>query len=464
MIFILELGFMTFKSRIYYRNTFLHIGHLQTLCYNNDFAEQNNGQCCAIVDDRQDEGRIKQIQIGLDYLKLNNIKVIPVSAHNEFILLYTKELVKDGDVYITHCANTDDALNELEDPSRKFQIRLNYGDSPTIGYSKEDEHNPGKHVIVFIFDYIIKVIDLLLNITDVVTTSLNDVTDRDIMGYFTNYVSSKIKYHRLDTYKIIGFRYSKRDWPALPEDDPRLMTLMGLKSRYVPSCVIKKFYNQATDLLKFGSYRAIKITQFDAILRNYLNATSLRAFGVLDPLEITLTNVEERYLEYAMKPCHPNRTSQYNIVPLTRRVWIDKNDFSLVQTSDKLSKNTSMRLKYANVIYCTDVILNRDRVKELKVKYYPVNDKNQQVIHWVSCKSDEETPRKVRYYIYNRFFTGENILNEREPIIKEGYIDETVFKDLDRVYQLERIGYFRYDKDLSESNNITCFIKICGIK
>lgn len=32
-----------------------------------------------------------------------------------------------------------------------------------------------------------------------------------------------------------------------------------------------------------------------------------------------------------------------------------------------------------------------------------------------------------------------------EPSIKDGYIEESVFDDLKKIYQVERIGYFIYD-------------------
>ena len=61
---------MTFISRIFYRNTFLHIGHLQTLLYNDQFAAQHQGTCYAIVDDRQNSQRDQQTQEAVSYTHL----------------------------------------------------------------------------------------------------------------------------------------------------------------------------------------------------------------------------------------------------------------------------------------------------------------------------------------------------------------------------------------------------------
>ena len=443
----------SFSSRIYYRNTFLHVGHLQTLCYNNDFAGEKGGTCYAIVDDRQNPMRSLQIQEDLDFLGTKSIKVISVTEHNEPIHLYTKELAKEGLIYIP---GTYDAVELLNYPKGNFQLKLRHGDHPTIGYSKQTETG-GDYVIIYIFDYIIKVLDDLLNVTDVVTTTSNDVADVDIMNFFTE--RHPLTYHSLETYKIGGFRYSKKDWPALPEDDPRLMTLRGLKSRHVPAEVIYNFYKHAT------SSQGIKITYFDTLLKNYMGLTAKHVFGVIDPIVVRVTNLEDRYTEFVFKPFHPMKPGMFNISPLSNTIYIDRSDFSLVEYGDKLSKDREIRLKYANVLYCTGVTLGEGgTVLSLNGKYYNKDIiPTKQPIHWVSSEAGKK-PRNARFYLYNWFFTGDNMSNIQDPVVKDGYIDECVFDDLDQIYQLERVGYFVYDNELTLKNGgVPCFIKICNI-
>jgi len=440
----------TFSSRIYYRNTFLHIGHLQTLYHNNDFAKQKEGVCYAIIDDRQNHMRSIQIQEDLDFLGIDSIKIISVNQHSEPINLYTKELAESGIIYIPGMYNI---LECIRHPKSNFQLKLNYGNHPTIGYSKQLDN--GSYIIIYIFDYIIKVLDDLLNITDVVSTTPNDVADIDIMDFFVE--KHPLKFHYLEPYKIIGFRYSKKDWPSLPENDPRLMTIRGLKARHIPAEVIYKFYTNA--IAKYS----IKITYFDTILKNQLSLTAKYAFGVIDPIKITISNMEDRYTEFIFKAVHPMKSGAFNIAPLSNTVYIDRSDFSLIEHSNKLSKEKEIRLKYANVLYCTDVDISKEGViMGITGKYYQKDTAPQKTqIHWVSVEAGKQ-PVKVKFYMYSWFFTGDNMLNIQEPVVKDGYIDNCVFEDLSQIYNLERIGYFVYDSELSAKNALPCFIKICN--
>lgn len=452
-----------FNSRIYYRNTFLHIGHLQTLCHNNDFAKANNGRCYAIIDDRQDPHRSLQIKEDLEYLQLNDIHVISVVDHQIPIQLYTRELIESGVIYIPGLSPSQ-TLEYMTNPRSNFQIRLNYGDQPTVGYSKQLDNGP--YIVIYIFDYIIKVLDALLNVTDVVTTTATDVSDTDIMNFFT--IRNPLNYHKLTTYKIVGFRYSKKDWPLLPEDDPRLMTIRGMKARHIPAEVIYSFYLHASALQKHDSH--VKVTFFDKLLKMHLSLIANRVFGVIDPLEVNLINMKDCCTEFIFKPYHPIMAdASFNIVPLSKTMYIDRSDFGLIDYGDKISKDKEVRLRHSGgVIYCTSVEMNtHGHPIKLDAKYSQKTESTpasaSKSIHWISSIAGS-LPIPARFFLYNWFFTGENPPNSYEPLIRDGFIDERVFKDTTQIYQLERHGYFKYDDVLSAKHSIPCFIKITGYR
>ena len=50
--------------------------------------------------------------------------------------------------------------------------------------------------------------------------------------FFDENVNHNISYHRLDTYFIHGFKYSKKNWPMMDERDPYLLTIKGLKATF----------------------------------------------------------------------------------------------------------------------------------------------------------------------------------------------------------------------------------------
>lgn len=452
-----------YKNRIHYRNTsFLHIGHMQTIFFNNDIAGRNNGICCAIVDDRQNLSRTLEIQSHFDYLKVKNTRIIPVRKYLKPIMIYTKGLIDEGDIYLYHSSviekDPDVINNWINKPRNYFQLRLRSTASPTIGYTQVID---GELKLVFLFDYIIKVLDHLLEIQHIITTSPNDITDIHIARFFEYRLN--IRHDVLPTYRIDGFKYSKKDWPNLNKDDPRLLTLPGLKARHVPPEVLYAFYLHAMQV------KDIKINYIDNLLRNYLNYHSYRVFGVLNPVKVEIQNWKDRNTEFICKPRLPStyistsfpEHTQGNLYlsPLSQTLYIDKTDFGF-HNENNLSKNREVRLKYGHVISCTDVEIDHG-IKSIKVDYISCYSKTKRCIHWVSSEYGEE-PVKALFYLYNTFYTGMNSL--LNVVIKEGYIENEPFNDLNRIYQLERTGYFIYDENLSKKTQKPCFIRICNIK
>jgi len=244
-----------------------------------------------------------------------------------------------------------------------------------------------------------------------------------------------------------------------------LMTLRGLKARHIPHEVIYNFYQHAIQMMRHRS--PVKITYFQLLLRNHLNLTANRVFAVIDPLRVTLSNFSEKQTDFILKNEHPMRShtsDSFKISPLSNTVYIDQHDFSLVNTGTSLSKGTKIKLKYTNSeILCDDVMMtNTGKPVELKTTFIPSQSQSKS-IHWISSESGK-SPIKARFYIYNWFFTGDNQIHHSKPSIKDGYIEESVFDDLKKIYQVERVGYFIYDQKLTDKNDgIMCFMKICGI-
>ncbi len=445
----------TFKSRIHYKNIFLHIGHLQTIFYNNDIAREKDGICYAIVDDRQNKKITNDLKESFRYLKVKYIEIIPVSEYYDPIMIYTQVLLKSGDAFI-HEKYGNSGTVDISNLNSIFQIRLNCNGTPNIGYTKKNFD--GKYEIVFIFDYIIKVIDDLKKVNHVTTTTISnssivDITDYNMFNFFNK--KRKINYSKLVSYRIFNFRYCKKDWPDLKEDDPRLLTLKGIQARHIPSEILYNFYSTAVDR---GS---ISISYLDNLIKNYLNFNTNRVFGIIDPLKVRINNFSDNKTDFISKNKHPLNKNVIVFSPLSNIFYIDRNDFGLVEDKMKLTQHKEVRLKYGDIFYCTDIKLNSEGYPaELIGKYYHKKKKVKQCIHWISNESGKK-PRKAIFYMYNWFFTGNNDIIE--PRVQHGYIEDLVFEDLDQVYQLERLGYFAYDKRLSEINEIPSFIRICSL-
>lgn len=450
---------LTTISRMYYRNKFFHIGHLKTLYDNDRLARNRNGVCYAIIDDRQDSSRIASIQEDFDYLQLKHIKTVSVKSEQQRILQYTLSLIRDGHVYLYHCeekiTNIDKIIKAVTQPKMHFQLRINCGmdiNDPAIGYTNEEN---GNFTMVMIFDYIIKVLDILLGVTDIVTTShtdINGVKDIHISSFFDKL--TKIRQSRLSTYHIHNFRYSKRGW-EVDENNPYLLTIKGLKARSVPVSVLKAFYLHGCQM---GS---IKIQFIATLLNKYMFKNSEKALGVLKPLKIHIDNWRSKQTEYVCGPKSLHFSKETKHYPLSDVIYIDTSDYGI--EPGKINKGRTVQLSYGPCITCTDINLVNPQqpVLTANIDFQATSPRvDIKKIHWISSVWDD-APCQARFYLYNWFYTGFNTLIE--PEIVDGYIDNSVFSNLDQIYQLEQLGYFVYDRTLSEKHNMPIFLRICKI-
>ena len=451
------------RTRVYYRNKFLHIGHLQTLFHNNNIARENGGVCYAIIDDRQDMARISDIKEDFIYLELNNIEIVSVNKYIKKVMDYTLDLVRQGKIYINYCNvienDRDKIIKHIREPHMHFKLmlRCNKGIDPSIGYTKSASGDSSSPLaLVLLFDYIIKVVDVLLEITDIIsttTTEVTDVRDPNISIFFDNIV--KLRYHRLDTYFIQGFKYSKKDWPSLDERDPYLLTIKGLKARYVPRIVLYAFYIHATQM------GTIKIIYLSNLLRNYLNRICDRICGVTYPIKVQINNWQDKYTEYICKNINPYKDSMdLKLCPMSNVIYIDQSDYG-IDNATKLTKGRYCRLKHGQFIQCVGVEVNEKGLIHINAEFVLSTDKAQRCIHWISSEWGRE-PIMVCFVLYHWFYTGQNTFIS--PNVVKGYIERSAFDNLSKIYQLERNGYYAYDETISRKNNMPTFIRICKIK
>src|SRR5690606_36332369 len=112
----------------------------------------------------------------------------------------------------------------------------------------------------------------------------------------------------------------------------------------------------------------VGVTKFDGLtdhavldhcIREELNATALRRFGVLRPLKLVLTNIPEGEAiscEATNNPQDENPTTRP--ITLTREVYIESDDFAEVPPPKyfRLKPGGEVRLKYACIIKCDEIV------------------------------------------------------------------------------------------------------------
>ena len=128
---------------------------------------------------------------------------------------------------------------------------------------------------------------------------------------------------------------SKRQLKTLVEnklvrgwDDPRLYTLIALRRRGVPPGAILSF---VTELGVTTAKTVIQATRFEQSVRRYLERSVPRLMLVLDPVRVTIENLDEPWqLDMPFSPNDPSFGS--HTACLTKNIYIDRSDFREVDS------------------------------------------------------------------------------------------------------------------------------------
>ena len=204
-------------------------------------------------------------------------------------------------------------------------------------------------------------------------------------------------------------------------DDPRMPTLSGLRRRGIPASAIRNFVI-GVGVTKFNSITEIAV--FEHAIREELNATAQRRFGVLRPLKLVLTNIAAG----ESVPCAATNNPQdenpsTRPLSLTREVFIESDDFAEVPPPKyfRLKPGGEVRLKYACIIKLDEIVKDgAGAITELRCTAdlttrsgQPNSDKKVKgTIHWVSATKCLDA--EVR--LYDRLFTV------AEPAAEEDFL------------------------------------------
>jgi glutaminyl-tRNA synthetase len=287
-------------------------------------------------------------------------------------------------------------------------------------------------------------------------------------------VVSKRKLRRLVAQKVVA------GW-----DDPRLPTLSAQRRRGVTPEAIRAF---ASQIGVSRTNRTVDLAVFENALRSDLNTRAPRVMAVLEPLKVTLTNLEqERTLRLPYWPHDVVRESPdgkvalpdgarvdspqaVREVPLSPELFIEREDFAVDPPKGfkRLTPGGTVRLRGSAVIRCDEVVCDEaGEVTELRVTLQPEEAKASGVIHWVSAPRG--VPVELR--LFDRLFTVPEpdaqaptfdpeqpahedqrapldtdfmrFLNPNSLRVIRGVVEPSVLSDPPGTrYQFERQGYF----------------------
>ena len=253
-------------------------------------------------------------------------------------------------------------------------------------------------------------------------------------------------------------------------DDPRLPTIAGLRRRgYTPEAILN--FCEQIGVAKANSI--VDIAQLEFAIRDDLNLKVPRVMSVFKPLKVIIENYNEFEEINASYYPHDVPKEGSRKLPFSKEIYIEQEDFMENPPKGyyRLTPNQPVRLKYAYIISCEEVIKDESgNIVEIRARYYP-NSKSgsdssgikvKSAIQWVEANS----AKQIEVRLYDRLFKTEipegieDINPNSLKIIENALIEPAVIEDrINSRFQFERHGYF-----YRESGERTVFNRIVPLK
>ena len=333
-------------------------------------------------------------------------------------------------------------------------------------------HNTGEQWCIYpMYDFAHPLEDAHEHITHSLC-SLEFENHRPLYDWFVEHcpvpaVPRQIEFSRLNlSYTVM----SKRKLLQLVEeghvsgwDDPRLLTISGMRRRGYPPAAIRSFCYRG-GVTKVNSVTDMAILESE--VRDELNRTAQRRMAVLEPLKVIITNWPgDDHIEVVEVPNNPaDKDSGTRQVSLGKEIWIEQEDFMEDPPKKffRLGPGRSARLRGGYIITCTGFEKNEaGEITEIHAEFIPdtigkdapEGIKCRAAIHWV----DAATAVNAEIRLYDRLFSEENpdaaeggFLSCLNPdslaFVNDAKLEACLLQaDKSEQYQFERVGYFCAD-------------------
>ena len=512
-------------------NGYLHIGHAKSILLNNGLAQKYNGTFHLRFDDTNPmkekaeyvDSMIKDIEwLGVD------AKEHLYFASDYFDQMYEAavKLIKKGKAYV--CDLSPEEIREyrgtLKEPGKDSPYRnrtveenlqlfedmkngkvedgkkvlrakidmasgnINMRDPILYRVARVEHHNTkDKWCIYPMYDFAHPIEDAIEGVSHSICT-LEFEDHRPLYEWVVNELEyehppKQIEFAKLYLDHVItGKRYIKKlvdekivdGW-----DDPRLVSLSGLRRRGVTKDAIKMFM-ELVGVSK--SHSTVDYAMFEYCIREDLKLKRPRMMAVLDPIKVVITNYPEGEVEYLeVENNQENEEMGKRTVPFCRELYIEREDF-MEEPPKKYYRffpGNEVRLKNAYFLKCNDYIKDENGVvteihctydKETKSGSGFTGRKVKGTIHWVAAPFAIKA--EVRLY---ENLVDENAEQSNEDgsynlnpnsltVLKNCYVEPNLkdAKPLDS-FQFLRHGYFCVDEKDSTPEHLV-FNRIVSMK
>ena len=502
-------------------NGYLHIGHAKAICLNFGIARDYNGGVCHLrFDDTnpstEDPEFVESIQRDIKWLGFDwKENLFFASDYFEQLYDMAEDLIKQGKAFVDSESGDDIRLHrgtvtepgvastfrdrsvkenldlfrrmrrgEFEEGSHVLRAKIDMAspnmllrDPVMYRIKKAHHYRRGDDWVIYpLYDYAHPLSDAIEGVTHSLC-SLEFEVHRPLYDWFVENVSinwpvrpRQYEFARLNLdYTVMSKRKLRRlveDGHIRGWDDPRMLTISGLRRRgYTPDSI--QDFCERVGVAK--AENRVEVALLEYSIRNDLNHKAPRVMCVLDPLKVVITNYPEGQVEELDASYWPHDVPKEGSrpVPFARELYIERDDFQENPHKKffRLAPGREVRLRYAYVIKCEEVIKDKDgTVIELRCTYDPATKSGKKgdgrkikgTIHWVS--SAHALPVEVR--LYDRLFKtpdpedvpeGEeflvNLNTESEIILNGSLIEPSVAgSPAGTRFQFERQGYFVTDE------------------
>ena len=499
-------------------NGYLHIGHVKAIAMDFGVAEQFGGICSLRFDDtnpaKEEEEYVEAIMEDIRWLGFDwEDRLYFASDYFEQLYEFALQMIKAGKAYVDDLSAEEirEYRGTLTEPGKDSPWRersveenldlfkrmragefqngektlrakidmshphINMRDPVMYRILHEEHHRTGDQWVIYpMYDWAHGQSDSLEGVTHSLC-SIEYKNHRPLYDWFLDQLGifhpQQIEFARFNmTYTVMSKRrlvQIVKDGYVRGWDDPRMITLAGMRRAGIPPEAIRAFIEHVGVGLSLST---IQHSKFDHFVRDDLNQRANRVNGVLRPLKVVLTNYpegQEEMMEFPNHPDYPERGTRK--VPFTRELYIEQDDFREDPPNKfwRLAPGREVRLRYGYLVTCTNVV--KDEKGEIMEVHCTVDPETRGgnapdgrrvkgTLHWVSAEQalDAEVRLYDRLFIHPFPMEAEghftDYINPKSLEVIENAKVEPSLGDAkvgDR-FQFERVGYFCVDPDSTE--------------
>jgi len=496
-------------------NGFLHLGHARAIITNYSMAKMHGGHFNLRFDDtnpvKEDISFVDAIKEDIAWLgckwdnlyfasdyfgEMYNRAIILIKKGKAFVDDLTADEIREYRGDLTNIGKNSPYRNrsveenlelfinmkegKYEDGSRVLRAKIDMG-SPNMNLrdpiiyriQRAYHHNTKDEWCIYpMYDYAHPIEDAIEGITHSLC-SLEFEDHRPLYDWVVENtemenIPRQIEFGKLImANKVTGKRYIKQlvdNKVVSGWDDPRLITLSGLRRRGVPPKAIRDFI-YAVGLPK--TQGQTEIDMLDQIIRETLKLEAPRVNAVLEPLKLVIDNYPEGQVEYL--EAENNRENEElgtRQISFSKTVYIEREDFIEVKPNKKwkrLALGIEVRLMHAYFVKANSVVKDElGNIIQVNCTYDPdtksgsgfTDRKPNGNIHYVDGTNNVKAEFRLFEDLILDFEDKEvdfiDKVNPDSIIVKNGYFEKGINPKVYDRFQFTRNGYYSVDPDSNE--------------